>query len=366
VLEPHLEDERWKEVVPLAAVLAGRGAQPLIQRLTDLAKHAPVDFVNFTPALSLAQCLADEVQVPPELAREALEWIARKVPAVFAWATLLGSRYGTMLSEVVWDRYRRFDTELFQLGSVLSEIALNELNWTSESSTPEVIEKASSLLLDPDPMRNVVGALVVMRIAFSCRRPSVRSVLRDMSRLQSCADQLARMVLADQPYVHFAAAWTLAWLGQISAWSPERNPAVLPRLLNLWRTSPLVDVQRASAWASSSLPLVDRDSRPFGETDNGLMEFLRNRWAVTDPYYSSTAALIVGYYNGAPWTDQELADMAKGKQGFLRASNLLQALAKAGVVPKKHPTKGETSESRQRGSPAARSRKKARGSRVGR
>ncbi len=34
LLEPHFSDERWREVVPLAAVLAGRKAEPIISRLT--------------------------------------------------------------------------------------------------------------------------------------------------------------------------------------------------------------------------------------------------------------------------------------------------------------------------------------------
>lgn len=41
ILEPHLDDEHWKEVVPLAAVLAGRKVQPLIQHLIDLCKKFP-------------------------------------------------------------------------------------------------------------------------------------------------------------------------------------------------------------------------------------------------------------------------------------------------------------------------------------
>ncbi len=35
---PHFEDDRWKEVIPLAAVLAGRKAEPLIRRLTEICE----------------------------------------------------------------------------------------------------------------------------------------------------------------------------------------------------------------------------------------------------------------------------------------------------------------------------------------
>ena len=38
LLETHFEDERWLEVIPLAAVLAGRKAELLIKRLTTLCE----------------------------------------------------------------------------------------------------------------------------------------------------------------------------------------------------------------------------------------------------------------------------------------------------------------------------------------
>src|SRR5689334_7735448 len=36
LLEPHFTDEKWREVLPLVAVLAGRRAEPLVQKLTEV------------------------------------------------------------------------------------------------------------------------------------------------------------------------------------------------------------------------------------------------------------------------------------------------------------------------------------------
>ena len=47
LLEPHLEEEKWREVIPLTAVLAGRKADELVRNLTDRVRHSPqIDSLN--------------------------------------------------------------------------------------------------------------------------------------------------------------------------------------------------------------------------------------------------------------------------------------------------------------------------------
>ncbi len=84
LLEPHFEDERWREVIPLAAVLAGRKAEPLIKRLTTACEgrkrerpYPQPEDVNDPRVVLLRQCLLDEVQVAPPTLRPALRQMAR-------------------------------------------------------------------------------------------------------------------------------------------------------------------------------------------------------------------------------------------------------------------------------------------------
>src|SRR3989442_278322 len=66
-LAPHFREEKWREVIPLAAVLAGRKAESLIIALSEEAgKH------GYSVYWILATCLADEVQATPEGIRRAL------------------------------------------------------------------------------------------------------------------------------------------------------------------------------------------------------------------------------------------------------------------------------------------------------
>jgi len=69
LLKPHFDDSRWREVIPLAAVLAGSKAEATIKELTAACASLPADTrerrVRFSPdssvVVALRQCLLDEV-----------------------------------------------------------------------------------------------------------------------------------------------------------------------------------------------------------------------------------------------------------------------------------------------------------------
>jgi hypothetical protein len=101
VLKPHLEDTKWKEVVALATVLAGRKVQPLVQHLIELCKKLEIphgDYSRQFPVVRLSQCILDEIQLAPKLLEEALEWIARRInPPSLLILSLFEGRYGEVL-----------------------------------------------------------------------------------------------------------------------------------------------------------------------------------------------------------------------------------------------------------------------------
>jgi hypothetical protein len=76
VLEPHFEEERWREVIPLAAVLGGKETEALIQRLTSRVKKSDTltspSGRTSSLHLVLGNCLADEAAARPETIRAAI------------------------------------------------------------------------------------------------------------------------------------------------------------------------------------------------------------------------------------------------------------------------------------------------------
>ena len=79
LLRPHLQDESWEEVVLLSAVLVGRKVGALVSHLiAEVQEQRPHSDPEMAPAGLLAKCIIDEIQIPPDLLREALKWVARR------------------------------------------------------------------------------------------------------------------------------------------------------------------------------------------------------------------------------------------------------------------------------------------------
>jgi len=317
ILEPHIEDLNWKEVVPLAAVLAGRKVQPLIQRLIELCKlEAPYrpGPDRFGAINHLTRCFLDEVQVAPDLLEKGLEWIARRSrgPSPFI-RDLYNGKYGDVLLKVVQNAYISFTTDLMDLGSSLGTIALEQIEWSNEL-IPEKVEKIISLLKSNDLVKKAAGALAIMEIAFSQRRkysddriintPDVEEMFKEIGNAN------APLLFTEEPQLHLAAAWAFAWLGTNELWSPKNNPAVLSRLLTILRESTKHDLQYVASWAISDLPIIDRKLNPFPKPDQELIETIEG-WCSKKEHRSHDrtrdASIIIGFYLKKPWTDEELA-----------------------------------------------------------
>lgn len=343
ILEPHLADERWKEVVPLAAVLAGRKVQPLIRHLINLCKKSSRrppshSYITDFPVILLGQCILDEIQVAPDLLAKALEWIARRTmgPSKLIWSLYRG-RYGKILLKVVQDAYISSETHLSNLGSTLSHGTLDQINWRGlQDLTPKFVEKVTTLLTNENPIQRAGGALAIMTIAFDYFPRGSEASADKQKLLKALGDQLVPILYSDEPYLYFAACWAFAWLGPIRAWTPKRTPGVLSRLLYIWRKSQVSDVQRMAAWAISHAPIIDRDLKPLPEPDPGLIEFIKKHSSLDEESLEGrikiVASLVIGFYCKTPWSDKELARIVALrliKGSFSSWSSICEALLKA-------------------------------------
>jgi hypothetical protein len=359
ILEPHLADEHWKEIVPLAAVLAGRKVQPLIQHLINRCKKLPsltrYEYFKGYPVLLLSQCILDEIQIPPDLLEEGLEWIARRTRGPSELTRLLyRGKFGKTLQTVVQNAYVSSNMDLPELGSALAEITMDQINWTgSEDLTSQLVEKITTLLGDENAIQRAAGTLAVMFIAFEYKiNRFKRSGLtaNAQKNLMALGNQLVPILYSDELHLYFSACWAFAWLGESGSWSPEHNPSVISRLLEIWRESQLYDVQRQAAWAISSLPIIDRELKPLPEPDLDLIDFIKQQGLLMAgkedikeraAEVKRSAARVIGFYWKMPWTDEELAQLVaseySGRKGYdtrniQNYKSFLKALGEAGMA----------------------------------
>ncbi|MDQ1352966.1 MAG: hypothetical protein QG657_3272 [Acidobacteriota bacterium] len=331
VLEPHLMDEKWKEVVPLAAVLAGRNVQPLVQCLIQQCKRLKTthsDHFPMSPAVLLGQCILDEIQLVPKLLEEALEWIARRINSLSPIIPSLSKgRYGEVFLKVVQDAYMSSDTDLLSLGGALGSIYLHRMGRmrkTEHYQDPLLYEKITNFLESKNTLQKALGVLGVMDIAFYFSDKGPPSELKKQQKLWG--EKIVSSLFSDIPYLHIAACWAYVWLGNTGAWTPKRRPDVLSRLLYLWKNSPLPDVKYMARRAISSLLIVDRDLKPLPEPDADSIRFIKKKILVNERW-EKVASLVIAFYWKKPWSDEELA--GKVKNSKLREPNrtlMLKAL----------------------------------------
>ena len=332
VLKPHLNNESWKEVIPIAAVLSGRKVQPLIQhfikflkKLKPTNRHLP--YTNAFSIRLLTQCYLDEIQVTPDLLKEGLEWITRRsIGPTNHIRSLYKGKYGDILLKVIQDSYINSKTDLDSLGSSLADVTLEQIKFPElQNFQPQHVEKISNLLANEKPIHRAEGALAVMDLAFQFKSNDIISY-ENMHLFKAIGDSIIPLLYSDENYLQHSACWALVWLGKKRLWTPVNNPDVIVRLLKIWRESELKEVQDNASWAIAELPIINRELKPLPEPNSDLVKFIKEQSSIKERYRAQ-ASYIVGFYWKTPWTDEELAQLIESiDEPFGKSSNIKDIL----------------------------------------
>lgn len=124
-------DPRWQEVVPLAAVLAGRRGGDVVKDLISHTKSLSGDGEGqeSLPVVLLRRCLSDDVQIVPDLVDEGLEWVIRKTPAALrtgALREIAAGRYRAVLWRVVARLLGDQDVDPYAVSAALDDLASSD------------------------------------------------------------------------------------------------------------------------------------------------------------------------------------------------------------------------------------------------
>ena len=327
VLERHFEDERWGEVIPLAAVLAGRKAEDLMKRLTAACERCnpeadkrgqgrrdPLDIL-------LHQCVRDEVQITAPTLRMALRELAhdrahRAGNREAGWvAEILRGKFGAIFQEVVEQTYLAGGLGIEEYHLTLERLAIY-LHFGDEQPVMSETVTASLLhALEADGrFERIRAALVCTWLAYTSDRevePKLdKAVIQ--ARFQSLSGGLSRMLDPGDVPCALASSWALAWIGGRRLLADPPEPEMFLSLYRLWRQLTSKAQARYPAWALSTQQLLPRDT--FGKDVWGDCDlFLRQAVTNAEEHWSRIqhSALIVGWYRRAPWSDVELVDQLR-------------------------------------------------------
>jgi hypothetical protein len=313
-LTSHIGDEAWKEVVPLAAVLAGRKAPILIHNLIVALNAMPeeddVDSYQVTPATHLAACLYDEVQIASTLAEEAIESLIRHGFTFERYSldreALLSGRFGNLLRGVSDKMFFEPGLHLLSAGGIVSEIEFSD-----SGGTEVAIARAQTLLESQDPHIRIHGALLAMQIAYDKYSDHDS---HEISHLELAARPM--LFSKDTPSL-VASCWFYAWY--CTTHNSVHNPEELTlRLIEIWYESENTELSYVSAWAFTRTQVLDRNTF---KTEAPNVEWHKKMYNPPNiaPYRKQSmivASLLSAFYSGSVWSDPELAELIEAQFGM--------------------------------------------------
>ena len=344
LLEPHFRNDRWREVIPLAAVLAGRKAEELIERLTaaceglELEDGYPDETVSKPPVLVLLQCLLDEVQATTPTLRAALRQMARHGSGNWLKGSIVNLRrgnFGTVLQEVTEEAYLGAAGAWHEYDVAMSDLAIEGVFEDREQRMSEALsDSLAGALAGGSRPEKVRAALVCVSLAFeSPEAAEERSSL--VQWFQPLREALVGMVDPQDPPVALAASWALTWIGRRRLSNTPPEPGLLLSLYRLWREAESEHLAGFAAWTLAEQPLLARDMfvrDDWGDCEQWLHDARAGKDRAGD--YASLATLVVGWYRRAPWSDAELAESIRrtlaSRRDWPTGREILASLGEAG------------------------------------
>lgn len=276
ILKKNSGKVQWREVIPLTAVLLKSDAKPAMEYLLEICKenleNAHPDMKTRRPrslieAFHLANCIACEVPLAPEILESALLVIAqlsysiesvRGVQGYDVFTTIYHSeKYGKSLRQVV--EKELFENRKCEMLSGLTKV------WSciyyKENGKPRLNEIAD-IISEGNRENRIKGALLMMRWVFD-----MKYVYREMEKGQKAAEEINQGVLprifravlemlrCEDTAVCSAACWCAVWSGYNRADIIPKGYAldIAIQLIHLWAAlKEPYEIRRYLSWAVST------------------------------------------------------------------------------------------------------------------
>jgi len=251
-LEAHLTAEEWKEVIPMAAVLARKQAEPLIAALVAAGVVLRKQFETpaammlgngsgdpFPPVSRLLQCLAEEAETSQDTLASSLQLAAffgMRWRFDSPFAALCRGPYGAELFHQAWTMYSRLDwPEETWLFATCMNIAEERGDMMLQGAEAREVELRRLLTSDSDEetARVLFYSTSILRKRDSAPEPGPK---RPSSSFPF--DLVDPILFHPNPAVAVIAAYVWSWHQRLLAPSLRSTSTIaLDRLFFLWSTN---------------------------------------------------------------------------------------------------------------------------------
>lgn len=341
VLQPHLEDEKWKEVIPLAAVLGGKQTSALLTLLIDALKDADPNEQGMRSEMPqlvlLIQCLADEAPASPTLVEHAARCLLAKawwLPDVGCIEQFWRGRHGQPVRSFVATQLESSEWAVPAVHVLSSRIEGDMSTERHGAPASENFRTITKRLADSDPdddclllQQKIEAGLLAMTNAFHLHRSDSATFDHELiDAMQACQDQLCASLWSEHPAEQYVATWAFNWFlacdslpTRVQRWldlkGEERLPLladVVGRLALLALNAPHPWTRRCAAFALAKQPLVIEGRSCFCSTIPDELEISPQILEQSvDSHIRELASIIVAWYRRKPHTDAELLKRAE-------------------------------------------------------
>lgn len=322
ILKPHIENETWKEIFPLVAVVSKRETKELIEYLIAESKQMAVEYrggqrkspriKKISPPELLGNCIASEIQINPALLENALEWYAKCYPTGYdkgATEIILNGKFGDLFrNKVKTCFFEKYDDQFaVALGSLLGEIYLIDLNTDDFNVILPVIKDA---IRSASKEEKCTAILALMELAFEV------SVRRDRHGINEPKTSMAEtlevflgLLKSDDLHYHLATCWCLVWLESADMFSDELRTDFVNIILDRWLNQNQYNLCRLSSWALSLImrPSINIDS--FINNKSYIKEIITEKYKGAQNEYDRIVAVYVGSHINLIWDKAELRNL---------------------------------------------------------
>jgi hypothetical protein len=333
-LRPYLTSTKWQEVTTLTVALSGRHAGSILRELIDITRSEPPAEDDeeedekwyrqiTTAAQNAIDCLADDIPVAADLAREAIEAATECASTdMVGTSELIGSRYADTLWRVTLDGLLRNGNNLADYADRFGEVVAERIGESRIHEWPSI---ARSLIESASYQDQLSGLALLLQLALGPARPDdddapgiVASTAGDMRPPLSAAIRLLIDKEATSAVV-VMTEWTLGWAGGWVSDVELINSAQIC-ILSHWMRSENAEIVDFAPWAISSLPIVGswpvHVVQEFNDELDELMiaefEHKDTRTAV-----KKLAALTVSFYAGRPWSAEQIIERIRSTMMLL-------------------------------------------------
>lgn len=261
IIKPNVNNENWKEVIPLVAVLLERDTKDLIEYLIFESKQVSVKDKkerirgdNLAPLL-LGSCLANEIQINPDLLGIAIEWYAKNAYSYIDNVNkevILKNKFGTefrrRVRECFFEKYD--DKYISPLGSTLGEIFL--IDYRNSDNKNSISDKVFEALKSDSKEDKCTAILGLMMHVFSFSRHD-DSGITPLPISEEVFSIMFKLLRTNDPHYHYSICWCVAWSGDKNIFPNKFRIPFVKFLVKAWIKAVEYNYKRITSWALSNL-----------------------------------------------------------------------------------------------------------------